>query len=212
MVELTPSVRPGLRRWRDVSCPLLRAGWTVLVGANLSPFHLLGIAHFQKPLHTMRLQNPQHRYLQGRQILPRLAPSTTRGVSRPGASAPPTSTAEPAPAAPSEPAMVSRPPLPALPRPPSAPLLEPLGRRGSDAAPVAVPRPPMWDAHPALGVDQQRSIINPFRVNLGCCHSGSSLDEVLKLTVPAHCPVKRSTLFHILKWARLDVERFLELL
>jgi predicted RNA binding protein YcfA (HicA-like mRNA interferase family) len=37
-------------------------------------------------------------------------------------------------------------------------------------------------------------------------------DEVLKLTVPAHRPVKRSTLSHILKQARLDVEKFLELL
>jgi predicted RNA binding protein YcfA (HicA-like mRNA interferase family) len=37
-------------------------------------------------------------------------------------------------------------------------------------------------------------------------------DEVLKLTVPAHRPVKRSTLAHILKQARIDVERFLELL
>jgi len=37
-------------------------------------------------------------------------------------------------------------------------------------------------------------------------------DEVLKLTVPAHRPVKRSTLFHILKQAHLDVEKFLELL
>ena len=37
-------------------------------------------------------------------------------------------------------------------------------------------------------------------------------DEVLKLTVPAHRPVKRSTLSHILKQARLDLERFLELL
>ena len=36
-------------------------------------------------------------------------------------------------------------------------------------------------------------------------------DEVLKLTVPAHRPVKRSTLSHILKQARLDVEHFLEL-
>jgi predicted RNA binding protein YcfA (HicA-like mRNA interferase family) len=36
--------------------------------------------------------------------------------------------------------------------------------------------------------------------------------EVLKLTVPAHRPVKRSTLSHILKQARLDVEEFLELL
>ena len=37
-------------------------------------------------------------------------------------------------------------------------------------------------------------------------------DEVLKLTVPAHRPVKRSTLAHILKQARMSVERFLELL
>jgi predicted RNA binding protein YcfA (HicA-like mRNA interferase family) len=37
-------------------------------------------------------------------------------------------------------------------------------------------------------------------------------DEVLKLTVPAHRPVKRSTLSHILKQARLDVEDFLKLL
>ena len=37
-------------------------------------------------------------------------------------------------------------------------------------------------------------------------------DEVLKLTVPAHRPVKRSTLSHILKQARLDVDEFLELL
>ncbi len=37
-------------------------------------------------------------------------------------------------------------------------------------------------------------------------------DEVLKLTVPAHRSVKRSTLAHILKQARLDLERFLDLL
>ena len=36
--------------------------------------------------------------------------------------------------------------------------------------------------------------------------------EVLKLTVPAHRPVKRSTLSYILRQARLDVETFLELL
>ena len=36
-------------------------------------------------------------------------------------------------------------------------------------------------------------------------------DEVLKLTVPAHRPIKRSTLSHILKQARLSVERFIEL-
>ncbi len=37
-------------------------------------------------------------------------------------------------------------------------------------------------------------------------------DEVLKLTVPAHRPIKRSTLSHILKQARLSVEGFLGLL
>lgn len=37
-------------------------------------------------------------------------------------------------------------------------------------------------------------------------------DEVLKLTVPAHRPVKRSTLSHILKQARIDLERFLALI
>lgn len=36
--------------------------------------------------------------------------------------------------------------------------------------------------------------------------------EVLKLTVPAHRPVKRSTLSHILKQARLSVEKFQRLL
>ncbi len=37
-------------------------------------------------------------------------------------------------------------------------------------------------------------------------------DEILKLTVPAHRPVKRSTLAHILKQARIDIKRFLKLL
>ena len=37
-------------------------------------------------------------------------------------------------------------------------------------------------------------------------------DEVLKLTVPAHCSVKRSTLAHILKQARIDLDKFLDLL
>ena len=36
--------------------------------------------------------------------------------------------------------------------------------------------------------------------------------EVLRVTVPAHKPVKRSTLAHILKQARLSVEDFLDLL
>lgn len=37
-------------------------------------------------------------------------------------------------------------------------------------------------------------------------------DEVLKVTIPAHNPVKRSTLSHILKQAGLSVEEFLDLL
>lgn len=37
-------------------------------------------------------------------------------------------------------------------------------------------------------------------------------NEVLKITVPAHRPVKRSTLARLLKEARLDVEEFLKLL
>lgn len=35
-------------------------------------------------------------------------------------------------------------------------------------------------------------------------------NEVLKIIVPAHKPVKRSTLSHILKQARLSVDDFLE--
>ncbi len=37
-------------------------------------------------------------------------------------------------------------------------------------------------------------------------------NETLKLTVPAHRPIKRSTLSHILKQARLTVEQLSELL
>ncbi len=36
--------------------------------------------------------------------------------------------------------------------------------------------------------------------------------EMLKLTVPAHRPIKRSTLSHILKHARLSVQDLRELL
>ena len=36
-------------------------------------------------------------------------------------------------------------------------------------------------------------------------------DELLKLTIPAHRPIKRSTLSHILKQARLSVDKILEL-
>ena len=35
--------------------------------------------------------------------------------------------------------------------------------------------------------------------------------ETLKLIVPAHRPVKRSTLAHILKQARISADRFIEL-
>ncbi len=35
--------------------------------------------------------------------------------------------------------------------------------------------------------------------------------ETLKLTVPAHCPIKRSTLSHILKQACLSGDDFLDL-
>jgi predicted RNA binding protein YcfA (HicA-like mRNA interferase family) len=37
-------------------------------------------------------------------------------------------------------------------------------------------------------------------------------DEVLKLSIPAHKPIKRSTLSHILRQARMDVDLFLELM
>ena len=37
-------------------------------------------------------------------------------------------------------------------------------------------------------------------------------DEMLKITIPAHRPIKRSTLSHILKEAHLSVEKFIGLL
>ncbi len=37
-------------------------------------------------------------------------------------------------------------------------------------------------------------------------------NETLKITVPAHKPVKRPTLAQIIKQARLDLQTFLELL
>lgn len=37
-------------------------------------------------------------------------------------------------------------------------------------------------------------------------------DELLKLTIPAHTPVKPSTLAHILKHARLSIDEFEALL
>ena len=36
--------------------------------------------------------------------------------------------------------------------------------------------------------------------------------EVLKIIVPAHKPIKRSTLSHILKQAKIELEEFLKLL
>jgi predicted RNA binding protein YcfA (HicA-like mRNA interferase family) len=37
-------------------------------------------------------------------------------------------------------------------------------------------------------------------------------DEMLKITIPAHKPIKRSTLSHILKHAGISVEKLNELL
>ena len=37
-------------------------------------------------------------------------------------------------------------------------------------------------------------------------------DKVIKLTVPTHKPIKRSTLSHIIKYAGLTVEEFIKLL
>lgn len=37
------------------------------------------------------------------------------------------------------------------------------------------------------------------------------IDETLKLTIPAHRPIKRSTLAHVLKQARLSIDNFLDL-
>ncbi|OIP88653.1 MAG: hypothetical protein AUK55_15855 [Syntrophobacteraceae bacterium CG2_30_61_12] len=39
-----------------------------------------------------------------------------------------------------------------------------------------------------------------------------TFETTLKLTVPAHCPIKRSTLSCILKQAKLDLDHFLQLL
>jgi predicted RNA binding protein YcfA (HicA-like mRNA interferase family) len=38
-----------------------------------------------------------------------------------------------------------------------------------------------------------------------------SRNDTLKLTIPAHRPIKRSTLAHVLKQARLSIEEFLNL-
>jgi predicted RNA binding protein YcfA (HicA-like mRNA interferase family) len=37
-------------------------------------------------------------------------------------------------------------------------------------------------------------------------------DRTLKIIIPAHKPVKRTTLSHILKQAEIELDRFLELL
>ena len=37
-------------------------------------------------------------------------------------------------------------------------------------------------------------------------------NETLKIIIPAHRPIKRSTLSHILKQAQITVEKFIELL
>ena len=37
-------------------------------------------------------------------------------------------------------------------------------------------------------------------------------DELIKITVPAHKPIKRSTLSHIIKYAGLTVEELIDLL
>lgn len=39
-----------------------------------------------------------------------------------------------------------------------------------------------------------------------------AIESVMKLTIPAHRPIKRSTLSHILKQAEISVEEFIELL
>lgn len=40
----------------------------------------------------------------------------------------------------------------------------------------------------------------------------ATLTETLKITIPAHSPIKRSTLSHILKQARITIDDFLKLL
>lgn len=37
-------------------------------------------------------------------------------------------------------------------------------------------------------------------------------EEILKITVPAHIPIKRSTLSHIIKQAKIALDDFLKLL
>jgi predicted RNA binding protein YcfA (HicA-like mRNA interferase family) len=71
---------------------------------------------------------------------------------------------------------------------------------------------------PSLGYEQ---VINALRRDgwLVVRQRGSHIrlqkriaDETLKIIIPAHRPIKRSTLSHILKQARLELDVFLELL
>jgi predicted RNA binding protein YcfA (HicA-like mRNA interferase family) len=39
-----------------------------------------------------------------------------------------------------------------------------------------------------------------------------TMEETLKITIPAHRPIKRSTLAHILKQAQMTVDDFVELM
>ena len=39
-----------------------------------------------------------------------------------------------------------------------------------------------------------------------------TLEDTLKITIPAHTPIKRSTLSHIIKQVHLSLEEFLDLL
>jgi predicted RNA binding protein YcfA (HicA-like mRNA interferase family) len=52
-----------------------------------------------------------------------------------------------------------------------------------------------------------------------CCQRGSHIrlqkhlkEETIKLTIPAHRPIKRTTFTHILKQARIPIDEFLDLL
>ena len=73
---------------------------------------------------------------------------------------------------------------------------------------------------PSLGYDQvvralQRDgwiVVRQKRSHNRLQKHTSNDNEILKLTVPAHNPILRSTLSHILKQARLSVDQFIELL
>jgi len=73
---------------------------------------------------------------------------------------------------------------------------------------------------PSLGYDQvvralQRDgwvVVRQKGSHIRLQKQSSNDNEILKLTVPAHDPILRSTLSHILKQARLSVDQFIELL